>query len=195
MQEQLLIYENHQEQKRIISEIEARRLILNRLSMAGLEKTDIISITMSLETIEKFIFKKQLEENHALKTLTESGIKGLTADLSPELARLSFDLKAFYNYKMANRSQSKFSGLIFTDTWEVDEKELEAEFIRCRLKVYLEEEEAIQEYQKLEIIRDYLEEQQCPNNLVVSNYFLNLRFEPIGPSRFRIRHSYFKTSS
>jgi hypothetical protein len=198
--ERLLIYENSPEQQRILNEIENRRSILNRLANVGLSKEEITSVASSLDSIDKYIFKKQLEENNALKKLIDRGIKGLSADLSPQLNQLSFDLKAWHNYRMPNKHEDKFSNLICIDSvdmdsdsdrWQVDEEAIENLFIKTGHKFYIEGEQ-IREYRELEKIIEYLENHRCPNNQVVASTFLNSRIEPIGQFKFMVRWQYFR---
>jgi len=151
--ERLLTFENLPEQERIRNEIQTRCSILNRFATAGLDKESIISITASPESLEKHIWKLQLEQNKKLAELVNAGIKS-EASLPPELQTLRFNLQAWRNYQMPSKYADKFENLTFDNgLWSVDEETLEKLFIQQRCKVFITGE-AIAEYKAIQSIID-----------------------------------------
>jgi hypothetical protein len=189
-EERLLIYENLAEMQRISQEAQTRADLLNQIRAHGLENEAIQNLTQSLTAIDDFILKRHLSENNELRRLHEAGISA-EALLPQALQSLSYRLKALFNYRMPNRTSSKFENLLFTDSWQLDQEAMENQFIKAKAKIYLESEQQIKEFQTLEMFRNYLQE-HCPGHLIRDNYFLNTRFEVVGQGRYRIRHTYFQ---
>lgn len=192
--EKLLIFTNDAEISRIALDAEVRAIILNKLSDAGLSKEEIISVTASQEGIERHIWKNQLEQNPALRSLVESGITGLSAKPSQELQNLSLNLQAWRNYPA---KQDKFLNLIFADAWQVDEQELANLFQSRGYKLYLHPER-IFEFRTLEMISAYLNEKGAEPGQILSSSFFSARFTNDSSlavsgskGRFMIKRSYF----
>lgn len=99
-------------------------------------------------------------------------------------------LLQWLNYPKSQRAVNKYDYLKFNERFELDNQALEKEFVRQRLKFFIEGEQ-VNEYRDIEELCKFFEKYNMPNNQIREASFLWNRIEPVGMHQYKPRATWF----